>query len=159
MRSYFARSTLANAENQYPAYNDYLASGGDPAKARFDLQMPGMTPGEATGLGFIGKRGETIPGLDQAAVTSGDIKNLSPEQILYLAKEKRRRAAAMGTESPWASKVVRTSNQLGRVEDKLAGVAAITDPSRVQAQRAENLTARRDRLNARQNKYLYPDNQ
>ena len=158
MRSYYARTTLANADKTYPAFNEYLSSGGDPSKNKFDLDMQDLKPSEAAAFGFTGGRGETIPYGDYEGLASGDIKNLSPDQILYLAKERRRQAMATGQPvGKWAGGVLRTNNRLGRVSARLDALEALDDPNRRQQRRITRLTDREARLQERQRRQLNPD--
>jgi hypothetical protein len=73
MKDYYARLTVANANTRYKPFSGFLASGGDPAKAQMDVIMPEMKPSEAAALGFVGGKGEEIPGVSQAGLASGDI--------------------------------------------------------------------------------------
>jgi hypothetical protein len=121
MKDYFARMTVANVDKTYPGFGEFLESGGDPAKAKFDLTVPGLKPSEAAALGFVGGKGEDIPEVSQAGLASGDITSLTPAQRIFLAKERAGQAAASGGEAgPWASKVKRLGGKIGRLEDKLA---------------------------------------
>ena len=115
MRSYYQRANLANATKTYPSFGDFLTSGGDPSKAQFNLDMPALTPQEATAFGFTGPSGQPVPTVDYAGATSGDINKLSPEQIIYLAKE-RKRAAGLSNQpvGPWAQTVLNANRRLNR---------------------------------------------
>jgi hypothetical protein len=157
MRGYYARTTLANATKTYPAFNEYLKSGGDPSKAKFDLDMPDLKPSEAAAFGFTGPRGEAIPGAGYEGLASGTQRELSPEQIMYLAKERRRKAVTRGMPvGPWAQGVVRTDNRLRQTQQKLDylhGIDATTP--RIQ-RRTERLEEREERLKGRQQRQLNP---
>jgi hypothetical protein len=120
MRDYFARMTVANANKTYPSFGEFLGSGGDPAKATFDLEMPGMKPSEAAALGFVGGKGEAIPYVPYEDVASGDISSLTNAQRQYLAKERAKAAAAAGQDpGPWAGKMQKLGGKIGRLEHKL----------------------------------------
>ena len=119
MKDYYARALVANAQAQYPAFNEYLRSGGDPSKAQFQLTMPGMKPSEAAALGFTGTRGEPIPYATPESVAAAGGR-LSREQIMYLAQERRREARARGQEpGPWAGRVGKLGGRIGRLEKRL----------------------------------------
>jgi hypothetical protein len=160
MRSYYARATLANATKTMPSFGAFATSGGDPSLAKFDLDMPDMKPSEAAAFGFTGVRGETIPGQDYESLASGDVKNLNPEQILYLAKERRRQAVATGQPvGGWAHKVLSTDRQLRSIQARKDALEQL-DPSRLtphQEHKIEKLGRREERFQARQTRQLHPD--
>jgi len=115
-----------------------------------------MTPNEASALGFTGKYGESIPYVGQAAAAAGQAPGgggtqLTPEQTLYMAKERAREARAQGQQpGPWASQVLKTSRRLGNVSDRLAALQGIEDPTQQQQRRIDFLTNRQSRLQERQ---------
>jgi hypothetical protein len=120
MRDYFGRLAVANVDKTYPAFSEFLQSGGDPAKARFDMTVPGLKPSEAAAIGFVGGKGEDIPEVSQAGLASGDITSLTNEQRQYLAKERAARARASGQEpGPWAGRMQKLGGRIGRLESRL----------------------------------------
>lgn len=125
MRDWADRMVIANADKTYPGFGEFLQSGGDPAKAQFDLTVPDLKPSEAAAVGFVGGKGEAIPTVSQEGLASGDITNLTPEQRLYLAKERYRSAKAAGQEpGPWASRVNRLSGRIDRLQGRLENFAS-----------------------------------
>jgi len=128
MKDYFARMTVANVGKTYPGFGEYLESGGDPEKAKFDLAIPELKPSEAAALGFVGGKGEDIPGVSQEGLASGDITSLTPEQRIFLAKERAAGAKASGGKpGPWAGRVTRLGGKIGRLENRLEGLQAIPE--------------------------------
>jgi hypothetical protein len=154
MKDYYDRLTVANTDKTYPAFGDYLESGGDPAKAKFDLTMPGMKPSEAAALGITGGRGESIPMVNPlTGAPDAPSASLNPAQTLYLAQERRRALAAQGQDpnkASWATKAVSTANTLDRVNQRLQGLQAITDPNKQQQRRIGKLTTRQGNLSSKQ---------
>jgi hypothetical protein len=121
MRDYYARLQVANADTRYPSFGEFTQSGGDPSKALMDVKMPELKPSEAAALGFVGGKGEDIPGLSQADLASGNVTSLTNEQRQFLAKERAGQAAAAGQEpGPWAAKMKRLGGKVGRLENLLA---------------------------------------
>jgi hypothetical protein len=159
MRSYYARATLANATKTYPSFGAYASSGGDPSLAKFDLDMPDLKPSEAAAFGFTGGRGESIPGAGYAGLASGDVKNLSPDQILFLAKERRRQAVATGQPvGGWAHSVLSTDRQLRSVQARKSALEQL-DPNTLtphQEHKLQKLGRREERLTSRQTGQLNP---
>jgi hypothetical protein len=152
MRDYYARALVANATKTYPAFSEYLQSGGAAEKAKFPLEMPGMKPSEAAALGITGPRGEAIPYVTpEAAAAAGG--RLSPEQILYLAQERRRDAAQRGKEAgPWATKVGRLGGRIGRLESRLEKFL----PTPEIEPREERIQAKLEKLRGKQETLLHP---
>jgi len=168
MKDYFDRVTVANANKNYPSFAGFLESGGDPAKAQFPMTMPDLTPNEASALGFVGGKGEPIPGVSQASVSgtpgTPQTTSLSTDQMMYMAKERARQAAMSGQQpGPWAGNVMqkqRTLNQLQKQITNLQGRAAtpgLPDPrvSRIN-NRISNLTTRQSTVQSRLNALLQP---
>lgn len=154
MRDYYARALVANSGKTYPGFGEYLQSGGDPAKAEFPLEMPGMKPSEAAALGFTGSRGEAIPTTSPEAIAEQG-GALTQEQQMYLAEERRRQAAAEGhAPGPWAAKIGKVSNRLERVSGKLEKLGAVEDPTRRQEKKIERLTGKQTKLTQRQQDLL-----
>jgi len=157
MRGYYARTTLANATKTYPSFKGYLESGGDEAKAKFDLDMPALKPSEMAAFGFTGPRGEVIPGADYNDAASGAQKELSPEQIMYLAKERRRKAVTRGMPvGPWSQGVITTDNRLRKTQDKLDYLHGIDNVTPRIQRRTDRLEDREARLQGRQQRQLNP---
>jgi len=125
---------VENQDKTYPSFGEFLSSGGDPAKAAFDLTTPGMKPSEAAALGLTGGRGEAIPYYDPGAGEG----NMSPEQRIYLAKERRRHAAETGSPMPpntWAEATINTRNLYANRRTRLEEATAIPEEDRTIAQR------------------------
>src|SRR5215471_20689970 len=125
MKDYFDRVTVANAAKTYPSFSGFLQSGGDPSKAQFPMTMPNLTPNEAASLGFVGGKGEPIPGVSQASV-SGDpnvpqTTSLTRDQMMYMAKERARQAAMSGQQpGPWAGNVMTKQKNLNRIGQRIS---------------------------------------
>jgi hypothetical protein len=120
MKNYYARAMVANATKTYPGFGEFLQSGGDPAKAKFDLAMPEMKPSEAAAFGFVGGKGEDIPGISHEAAAGGMPGGLTTEQRMYLAEERRRKAKTQGQEpGPWSKRLKGLGGKIGRLEKKL----------------------------------------
>jgi hypothetical protein len=118
MRNYYARLAVSNLESRYPGFGDYLQSGGAAEKAEFPLVVPEMKPSEAAAFGLVGGRGEQIPGATPAEY--GAAGQLTPEQTIYLAQERRRQAATAGQKpGPWATRVQKLGGRIGRLEHRL----------------------------------------
>lgn len=156
MRDYYARTLVQNADKTYPAFSDYLSSGGDPTKAKFDLEMPNLSPSEASALGFTGPKGEQIPGVKQSDISAEGIATMTPEQRLYLAKERARRSRAIGSEpGPWSGNVETTDTSLRNAQKRLSEVqASTTMPLPRQERKIGRLTDRVTRLTEQQKKQL-----
>lgn len=108
---YMTRVMMSNLNNRGPNYQDWLKSGGT---AEFQLNTPGMTPMEASGMGFTGPRGEKIPYYDPT--TGGG--QLSPEQTLYLARQRARDARSRGEFAHgWDEQLINVSRQYNKLND------------------------------------------
>lgn len=143
MRDYYARMVVENQDKTYPSFGEFLSSGGDPEKAKFDLTVPGMKPSEAAALGLTGGRGEAIPYYDS---TAGE-GSMTPEQRLYLAKERRRRARETGEKMPtftWAEASLNANERYNRLQKRLDEVSAIPEElrTRKQTRQAERIPDR-----------------
>jgi hypothetical protein len=120
MRDYYARLQVANANTRFPSFSEYTQSGGDPNKAIMDVNIPDLKPSEAAALGFVGGKGEQIPTVSQADLAAGNIKDLTTEQRIFLAKERAAQAAAAGQEpGPWAGRMKKLGGRIGRLENRL----------------------------------------
>jgi hypothetical protein len=97
-----------------------------------------MKPSEAAALGLVGGRGETIPYYDQETMPS----SFDPYQRLYLARERRRRAAETGAKMPqwtWAEAQINAQSRYNRRADRLAEAQATPEEERtLRQQRAFN---------------------
>lgn len=140
MRDYFARMAVVNQDKTYPSFGEFLSSGGDPTKAEFDLEKPGMKPSEAAALGLTGGRGEAVPYYDQDAAPG----TLSPEQRIYLARERQRRARETGSKMPtytWAEATLNATDRYKRMGDRKKELEAMNpaDLTRKQSRYLEKL--------------------
>lgn len=149
MADYFARMTVSNVDKTYPGFGEFLQSGGDPAMAKFDLTVPDLKPSEAAALGFVGGKGEAIPTVSQGGLASGDITSLTPEQRMFLAKERAAQAHAAGQEpGPWASRMQRLGGKIGRLENRLEGFQGTPEIEPREQRIQDKLTRLRGRLDA-----------
>jgi len=124
---------VENQDKTYPSFGEFLTSGGDPAKAEFDLTVPGMKPSEAAAFGLTGGRGEAVPYYDSSQGEGA----LSPEQRLYLAKERQRRAKETGGKQPtytWAEATTNTRNLYANRRTRLEEAQAVPEADRTIAQ-------------------------
>lgn len=138
MRDYYARMVVENQDKTYPSFSEYLSSGGDPSKGTFDLTQPGMKPSEAAALGLTGGRGEAIPYYD---VTKGEGEQ-TPEQRIYLAKERVRHAKETGNKMPpwtWAEATANTANRYDRITNRVKELQAM-DPAELTRKQTRFLT-------------------
>jgi|KBSMisStaDraftv2_1062788.scaffolds.fasta_scaffold1017811_1 hypothetical protein len=157
MRGYYARTALANADKTYPSFGAFLQSGGDPSLSEFNMDMPALKPSEAAAFGFTGPRGEVIPGVSQEDLASGRQKELSPEQILYLAKERRRKAVTRGQPvGPWAQGVIKTDNRLRDTQQRLDYLHGAEGLGPRGERRVARLEAKEEKLAGRQQRQLNP---
>jgi|SRR5215472_999681 len=168
MKDYFDRLTVANAAKTYPAFSGFLESGGDPSKAQFPMTMPNLTPNEASALGFVGGKGEPVPGVPQASVSGApgvpQTTQLSQDQMFYMAKERARQANLSGQKpGPWASAVMQNRQAGIDVANRIATLTQQAQtpglrPGRQEAiqDRIENLTTRQGNIEARKNRLLQP---
>lgn len=134
MRDYYSRMVVENQDKTYPGFGEFLSSGGDPAKAEFDLTTPGMKPSEAAALGLVGGRGEAIPYYDPSTGEG----SLTPEQKIYIARERRRHAAETGSKMPqWthSEAVLNARDRYARRRTRLEEASAIPEEERTVAQR------------------------
>jgi len=159
MKDYYARLTVANANTRYPSFAEFTQSGGDPAMAEMKVNYPDLKPSEAAALGFVGGRGEPMPGVGLEDVTSGKAseEGLTTEQRLFLAEERRRAAAAQGQEpGPWAGRVGKLEGRHKRIEERLEKIGAIPEAERRpgQQRRFERLTTRHGRVTTNLEKAL-----
>lgn len=154
MKDYYARLAVSNVDKTYPGFNEFLESGGDPAKAKFDMTVPDLKPSEAAALGFVGGKGEAIPTVSQAGLASGDITSLTPEQRIFLAKERAAAAKASGGKpGPWADRVTRLGGKIGRLENRLETKFLPTPEVEPREQRIQDkLTRLRGRLDVATNR-------
>lgn len=139
MRDFYARMLVMNANAQPPSFGDYSASGGDPSKAQFQMQMPGLSPSEMAGLGFTGKQGQAVPFTPQAQ--AGTQGALSAQQMIYLGRQRSKEAQQQGgpgTATP-LQRLGHVSNQL----DRLQGIQA---PNQQQQNRINQLQQRQQQL-------------
>jgi len=138
MRDYYARMAVVNQDKTYPSFGAFLSSGGDPALSEFDLEKPGMKPSEAAALGLVGGRGEAIPYYDQETMPA----NLTAEQRIYLARERRRRARETGSKPPpWthSEAVLNARDRYARRRTRYEEAAATPEGERtLRQQRAYN---------------------
>lgn len=168
-RDYYARMGIANIDKTAPTFGSVIATGGtgpgggaNMDAAKFPLAVPGMTPNEASAFGLVGSHGEQIPyenvgNLQQSAGAGGPggAATLSPEQTLYMARERNRIAAQTGQKAgPWATKVLNTNNRLGNISDRLSALQAVEDPTQHQQNRISRLTTRQQNVQERQNRQL-----
>jgi len=146
MKNYYARLVAANVNTPYKSFSGYLGSGGDPAAAAMDVTIPEMKPSEAAKLGFVGGHGEDIPGYDP---TSG-ATSLTPEQRIYLAKERVRAMREKGQEAEgWPKTLAERTHAYNVVGNRLENLQAIEDPTQRQQRRIERLTNRQSRIRER----------
>ncbi|GEM_PF-6725976 len=116
MKDYSYRMAMSNIDKQYPSFMEFLQSGGDQAKSKFDLTVPEMTPEEAAALHFTGGRGENIPEMTDEDIARGSMK---PEQRLYLARVRARDAWASGQKpGAWAARGENAWSRIHRFEKK-----------------------------------------
>jgi|SRR5262245_25333533 len=152
MSDYYGRLTIANANTRFPGFNEYLASGGDPAKAQMDVSMPDLKPSEAAAMGFTGSHGEPLPGISQETAASGSLAEtgLTPEQRVFLATERRRQARSQGQEPKgWAAKVGQLTKRHERLESRIGQLGAVEDPTMRQQRQLERVTKRHERVSGR----------
>lgn len=76
LREYTARLLAQGASVVPPSFTDFVGSGG---KATFNMGNTALTPGEAVGLGEVGRGGQPVPFM-QPGQTS-----LTPQQIMFIA--------------------------------------------------------------------------
>jgi hypothetical protein len=168
-RDYYARMGIANIDKTAPSFESVLATGGTGEQgganmeaAKFPLTVPGMTPNEASAFGLVGSHGEAIPYTSPGALAGsagaggpGPAATLSPEQTLYMARERNRIAAQTGQKAgPWATKVLNTNNRLGNITDRLNALQAVEDPTQHQQRVMGRLTTRQSNVQERQNRQL-----
>src|SRR5262245_803402 len=154
-----ARLTVANANTRYPSCAELTQSGGDAARAEMKVNYPDLKPSEAAALGFVGGRGEPMPGVGLEDVTSGKAseEGLTTEQRIFLAEERRRQAAAQGQEpGPWAGRVGKLGKRHERIEQRLQKLSDIPEAERTpgQERRFERLGVRHQRVTERYQKAL-----
>lgn len=132
LQNYMARIAAANVSTLPPTFGEYVASGG---KIGFPTQIPGMLPGEAVKLGFVGKSGEAIPYYQQEP-GGGFPGELSPEQILFLGAQRLQlRKKGIGPDqltlpeklAVTEGKLTRLPGRMSETEAKIAQVEARTD--------------------------------
>jgi hypothetical protein len=160
---------IANIDKTAPSFGSVLATGGtgeqggvDMNAAKFPLSIPGMTPNEASAFGLVGSHGEAIPYTSPGALAgsagaggTGPAATLTPEQTLYMARERNRIAAQTGQKAgPWATKVLNTNNRLGNITDRLNTLQGVEDPTRHQQRVIGRLTTREQNVQDRQNRQL-----
>ena len=155
MRDYFDRLTVANADKTYPSFAGFLNSGGDPSKAQFPLTMPNLTPNEASALGFVGGKGEAIPGVSQASVSGApgvpQTTQLTSDQMFYMAKERARQAQLSGQKpGPWASSVMANRQAGINIANRIANLQQTAQTPGMAPARSENIQDRIERLTNRQ---------
>jgi hypothetical protein len=159
MRDYYSRMLIMNANAQPPSFADYSNSGGDPSKAQFPLQMPGLTPKEMTALGFTGPQGQAVPTTSQADVAAGGTSGmqLTPAQEVFLGKQRSReaqQAGGPGNATP-LQRLGQVSTRLENVQQRLTGMGT-TDlpagpgPAGSQGRIQDRLEARVTKLQQRQ---------
>jgi hypothetical protein len=172
-RDYYARMTMSNLNSVAPTFGSVLATGGtgpgggaDMSTAKFPLVTPGMTPNEAAAFGFVGGHGEQIPYVNQGAAAASQGgpggtpgqpggMTLSPEQTMYMARERARIAGLTGQKpGPWATNVLNTNERLGDITDRLNALQAIQDPTQHQQNVIGRLTTRQQNVQGRQSNQL-----
>jgi len=152
MRDYYARLTVANANTRYPSFAGFTESGGDPAKAQMNVNMPEMKPSEAAALGFTGPHGENIPGVKYEDVASGAQQQLTPEQTMYLAKERARTAQAEGRDTPkWAARAQRLQKRDERLEGRIGALTGVEGKEN----RLARVTARHEKVKGKLENILH----
>lgn len=150
IKNYFARLNVENVGTKYPDFGQYLQSGGDPAKAQMDVKYPALKPSEAAALGITGGRGESYPGVDPTTGETVNSAALSPEQRLYLARERYRKAKAQGVDpGGWEEHVVNQARRYSNLTSRLTDLGAIEDPNQRQQNRIERLTQRKEMVGKR----------
>lgn len=104
---YASRLTAANATAVAPTFGEWLSSGG---QAKFPVANAGLNPLEAARLGLIDpKTGRPVPFYDPNTQN-----RLTPEQVLYLGQQRRRKFGdkATGPAATYAD----VSQRLDRLE-------------------------------------------
>lgn len=151
LKNYSYRLQMANLGTETPSFKDYLASGGDPTKARMDIQYPGLKPSELAALGITGGRGESIPMTDPITGEVVMSAKQTPQQMTYLAKERQRARIARG-EKPtftWAEARVNADKRYNRLGERIEDFQGMEDRTPRQDRRLERMTERRERIGGR----------
>src|SRR5215472_8230996 len=135
MRTYYGRLQMENTGTRYPAFSSFLKSGGDPAAAQMNVQIPQMSPFEAEALGFTGPHGQPVATVGTPDQASNLMQTgMTPAQRLYLAHQQQQRAINAGlTPGGWHNTVVQNQNQLNSVTKRINTMTA-NNPNMTPAQ-------------------------
>src|SRR5215472_9649347 len=156
IRGYAARTEISNQATMAPSFASELATG-DATSIKTPWVHPGLTPQETTAFGLTGGAGQAVPYVNAPGTTAPPPMTLTPQQRLYLARQRQQMALQAHTDPnaavPGSMAILNAQQRVQNLQARQARLAGQTDLTphqlRVQQRIANRLPQAQAVLNRR----------